>query len=126
MYSSLECRVPLLDHNIIEFSLNIDRKLKLKNGNQKYLLKEILYDYIPHKIMDRPKWGFSIPLEKWLKKELRYLIEKYLNEEVINELNILDYSVVSNIKKRFFEENHLYNRIWTLIVLNKFLKENII
>ena len=127
MYSSLECRVPLLDHNIIEFSLNIDRKLKLKNGNQKYLLKEILYDYIPHKIMDRPKWGFSIPLEKWLKKELRYLIEKYLNEEVINEINLLDYSVVSNIKKRFFEgESYLYNRIWTLIVLNKFLKENII
>ena len=126
MYSSLECRVPLLDHNIVEFSLNIDRKLKHKNGNQKYILKEILYDYIPHKIMDRPKWGFSIPLGKWLKKELRYLIEKYLNEEVINEINILDYTFVSNIKKRFFDgESYLYNRIWTLVVLTKFLKENV-
>ena len=126
MYSSLECRVPLLDHNIVEFCLNIDENIKIKNGNQKYLLKQILFDYIPEEIMDRPKWGFSIPLEKWLKKDLRYLIEKYLNEEVINEINVLNYIVVSNIKKRYFNgESYLYNRIWSLIVLIKFLKENV-
>ena len=80
MYSSLEARVPLLDHNIIEFALNLDQKFKINNGIQKYILKELTYDYIPKKIMERPKWGFSIPLEKWLKTELNYLIKNYLNE----------------------------------------------
>ena len=80
MYSSLEARVPLLDHNIVEFALNLDQKFKINNGIQKYILKELTYDYIPKKIMERPKWGFSIPLEKWLKTELNYLIPKYLNE----------------------------------------------
>ena len=71
MYSSLEARVPLLDHNIIEFALNLDQKFKINNGIQKYILKELTYDYIPKKIMERPKWGFSIPLEKWLKTKLK-------------------------------------------------------
>lgn len=124
MYFSLECRVPLLDHNIVEFSLNIDRKLKYKNGNQKYILKEILYDYIPHKLMERPKWGFSIPLEKWLKKELNYLIDKFLNKSIIEEYNILSYNEVKLLINRFYlGENYLYNRLWSLIVLNMFLKK---
>ena len=84
MYSSLEARVPLLDHNIVEFALNLDEKFKINNGIQKYILKELTYDYIPKKIMERPKWGFSIPLEKWLKTELNYLIPKYLNEDSLS------------------------------------------
>ena len=125
MYSSLEARVPLLDHQVVEFALNLDENFKINRGIQKYILKELTYDYIPKKIMERPKWGFSIPLEKWLKKELRYLIEKYLNKEVVKEINILDYDVVSDIKKRFLDgESFLYNRIWSLIILQKFLIKN--
>ena len=122
MYSSLECRVPLLDHNIVEFALNIDRKLKIKNGNQKYLLKEILYDYIPKKIIDRPKWGFSIPLEKWLKTDLKYLIDKYLSEELILKTDVLNFTIVRNMIEKFEKgENYVYNRLWSLIILQKFL-----
>ena len=98
-------------------------KMQSKNGVQKYLLREILYDYIPKKIMDRPKWGFSIPLEKWLLNDLKYLTEKYLDEKTINEINILNSETVLSIKKRFYNgERYLYNRIWSLIVLVKFLK----
>ena len=59
MYTSLEARVPLLDHNIIAYSMNLSDKLKISNGVQKYILKELLYDYIPKSIMERPKWGFQ-------------------------------------------------------------------
>ena len=124
MYSSLECRVPLLDHEIIEYTLNINRKLKKHNNIQKYILKELLYDYIPKKLLDRPKWGFSIPLEKWLQNELKYLCEKYLKKDLIEENNIFDYITIQNLIHRFYKgETHLYNKIWSLIILNKFLNK---
>ena len=122
MYCSLESRVPLLDHNIIEFALNIDRNLKTRNGVQKYILKDLLYEYIPKKIMERPKWGFSIPLEKWLKNELYFLVEKYLNKKSIEETNLLRYEMVSLLVKKYMNgESYLYNRIWNLIILQKYI-----
>jgi len=125
MFTSIEARVPLLDHEIVEYSLNLDPKFKMNSGIQKYILKELLYEYIPKTIMDRPKWGFSIPLEKWLKKELNYLIEKYLNKNIIIELGVLDYKEIKLILDRFYRgENYLYNRIWTLIQLNIHLSRN--
>ena len=68
MHYSLETRVPLLDYRIIEFAFNLDSELKMKDKTMKYLLKQVLYDYLPREIFDRPKWGFNIPLQKWLKK----------------------------------------------------------
>ena len=125
MYKSLEIRVPLLDHEIIEYSLNIKRKFKVHKKEKKYILKQILYDYIPKDIMNRPKWGFSIPLELWLKNELNYLVEKFLNKEAIEQIGILNYKEVENLILRFYNgENFLYNRIWCLIILNKFLLKN--
>lgn len=122
MYSSLEARVPLLDHNVVEFALNLSKGLKINNGVQKYILKELMYDYVPQKIMDRPKWGFSIPLEKWLKTELNYLIEQYLNKQIITEQGIFNYNEVKKLKVNFDQgADYLYNRIWNLIILNKFL-----
>ena len=122
MYSSLEARVPLLDHNVIKFALNLHRNLKIKNGTQKYLLKELTYDYIPRKIMERPKWGFSIPLEKWLKTDLNYLIENYLNKEIITEQGVFNYSEIEKLKFNFNHgADYLYNRIWCIILFNRFL-----
>ena len=122
MYSSLEARVPLLDHNVVEFALNLEEKFKINNGIQKHILKELTYNYIPKKIMERPKWGFSIPLEKWLKNELNYLITKYLNEDSLTKTNVLNKMVVSKLLKRFNNgESYLYNRIWSLIILQRFL-----
>ena len=123
MYSSLEARVPLLDHRIVEYSLNLDKSLKNKGKTQKFLLKEVLYEFIPRKIMKRPKWGFSIPLEKWLQNELYYLIEKYLNKQSFDELKLFNYKEIDKLKYRFINgEFYLYNRLWSLIILVKFLK----
>ena len=126
MFYSLETRVPYLDHRIIEFSLNLSPDLKYKNGTTKYLLKEILYQYVPKKLFDRPKQGFAIPLEGWLKKELRFLIEEYLSERVIKQFNIVEYKYVENLKTNFLINNqgYLYNRLWLLIVLHKWLIKN--
>ena len=78
MKYGLETRVPLLDYRIVEFSLNLSSQLKInKRGTMKYLLKRVLYDYVPKQLLERPKWGFGIPLVKWLKTDLKWLINKY-------------------------------------------------
>lgn len=125
MYYSLETRVPFLDHRVIELALNISPDLKFKNGISKYILKEILYQYLPKEFFNRPKQGFAIPLSKWLKKDLNYLIEKYLNESVIKHFNIVHYNYVELLITRFKNgEEYLYNRIWLLIILHYWILKN--
>jgi asparagine synthase (glutamine-hydrolysing) len=124
MQNGLEVRVPLLDHRIVEFSLNLHEHLKAKGDNSKFLLKEVLYDYVPKEFFNRPKWGFSIPLEQWLQQELRYLIEDYLSPKAITEAAIFNVSQVEQLKKRFFAgETYLYNKLWLLICYQMWSKE---
>ena len=70
MAYSLEARVPLLDHRIVEFAYSLPVELKLRNG-KKSILKDILYKYVPKELIDRPKKGFSVPLQHWFRDELK-------------------------------------------------------
>jgi asparagine synthase (glutamine-hydrolysing) len=125
MRYGLETRVPLLDYKIVEFALNLHPSLKIQDKTHKYLLKELLYDYVPREFFDRPKWGFSIPLDKWLKEDLGFLIDDYLNEHVINKYSIVNFKMVESLVKQFRSgKTFLYNRLWLLIVLHKFLIKN--
>jgi asparagine synthase (glutamine-hydrolysing) len=123
MYYSLETRVPYLDHRLVELALNIHPSLKHRNGISKYILKEILYQYIPSQLFNRPKQGFAIPLNKWLKNELRYLIDEFLSEESIRRINIVEYGEVKKLINQFMSgTDYLYNRIWLLIVLHSWFR----
>jgi asparagine synthase (glutamine-hydrolysing) len=125
MRFSLETRVPYLDHRIVEFALNLSPDLKYRKGVTKYLLKEILFQYVPESYFNRPKQGFAIPLEKWLKNELSFLIHDYLNEKVIQQFGIVKYEEVKKILFLFNNgHDYLYNRIWLIIVLHKWLVKN--
>lgn len=125
MHFSLEIRVPLLDYRIIEFAFNLSSNLKIKEKEMKYLLKQVLYDYLPKEIFDRPKWGFSIPLKKWLKTDLSYLLEKYTSKNIIDKYNLLHYTEVEKIKKNYSAGNdYLFNRLWVIVVLHWWLEEN--
>lgn len=120
MKYSLETRVPILDHRIVEFALNVSPALKLRNGDMKHLLKQVLYRHVPKEIFDRPKKGFSIPLVKWLKGDLAYLIDRYLTEQNIEDADLVRWSVVSGLITKFRSgQDHLYNRLWLLIVLHQ-------
>ncbi|MDD2385855.1 MAG: asparagine synthase (glutamine-hydrolyzing) [Bacteroidales bacterium] len=125
MRYGLETRVPLLDNRIVEFALNLDPKLKIVGDTQKYLLKQVLYDYVPERFFDRPKWGFSIPLKRWMQTDLAFLIDDYLNESIIKEFNVVEFKEVRKIVYQFKSgHDYLYNRIWLLIILHKFLIKN--
>jgi asparagine synthase (glutamine-hydrolysing) len=125
MHYSLEIRVPLLDYRITEFAFNLDTNLKIRGNEMKYLLKQVLYDYLPEEIFRRPKWGFSIPLKKWLKTDLSYLIEKYTSKSIIEKYDFLNYEEVEKLKKLYNSgKDHLFNRLWVIIVLHWWLEEN--
>ncbi len=122
MQYALEARVPLLDYRVVEFALQLSPKLKYKNGERKYLLKQLLYDYVPKSYFERPKQGFSIPLIQWLRTDLRFLLEDFLSEKVIKKYDFVDFAEVEKMKKAYLGGNdYYYNRLWTLIVLHQFL-----
>ncbi len=81
MASSLETRVPFLDHKLIEYIWRIPHSLKLRNGQGKWILKKILNQYVPKNLTERPKMGFGIPLNSWLRGPLRDWAESLLNEK---------------------------------------------
>ena len=125
MQYSLETRVPILDYRIAEFAFNLDESLKIKDGIMKYLLKQVLYDYVPKELFDRPKWGFSIPLGKWLKTDLKYLLDQYTSEEIISKYSVVNYAVVKKMKDQYLAgTDYLFNRLWLIIVLHWWLEEN--
>ena len=124
MKYSLETRTPFLDYRVVEFALNLNENLKLKNGTAKYLLKELLYDYVPREYFDRPKQGFAIPLKHWLKNELKHLVDFYLSKEMIEQHGVIKFPAVKKLLQRFNNgEEYLYNRLWTLIILHQWLEK---
>lgn len=126
MCHSLEVRVPLLDHRLVEFALNLSPELKLRGNTGKYLLKQALYDYIPASYFDRPKWGFAVPLQVWLSTELKHLLDKYLSKEMVESVALVHYAPVKRLKEEFLSgKSYLYNKLWALIILHKWYKEKI-
>jgi asparagine synthase (glutamine-hydrolysing) len=124
MHYSLETRVPYLDHRLVEEAINISVALK-NNPTPKFILKEILYQHIPKSYFDRPKQGFSIPLEIWLHKEMYFLINDYLNESIVKQIDVVDYNYVKQLLQRFKNgENYVFQRIWLLINLHRWFTKN--
>jgi len=123
MQHSLETRVPLIDYRIVEFALNLDESLKYRKGVSKYLLKQVLFDYLPEQLFNRPKWGFSIPLDHWMETDLHYLIPQYCSIEACEKYGLINGVLLQNyIKEYEAGSKYLYNRLWQVIVLHKTLE----
>lgn len=124
MSVSLEGREPLLDQRLIEFSAQLPEKLKIKNGIKKYLLKEIVHDYVPKEIMQRPKMGFGVPVAEWLRNDLRYYAEEYMNENAFEEHGLFKKEGIQLIMQQFYKGDKNYEGLfWYLLMFQMWYKK---
>ncbi len=117
MAVSLEVRVPLLDHRVIEFTSLIPDDLKYKNKTGKYILKKLLQRYIPKEFFDRPKMGFGVPIGEWFRGKLKDLLLDYLSDDRLRHEGIFNIRYINRIinEHLFKNVNHQY-RLWTLLM----------
>lgn len=125
MAVSLEARVPLLDHRVVEFSWSLPVELKVRDGSGKWILKEILYRHVPKSMLDRPKMGFGVPIGVWLKTSLRDWAESLLSEECLKETAVLQPEPIrrkwaEHLSGTFNWEYHL----WDVLMLQAWLLKN--
>lgn len=116
MSQSLEGREPFLDQHIIEFAARLPDDYKYHNGSKKRILKDIVHQYVPRELMDRPKMGFAIPIAEWMNTELRDLVESFLSESIIKDQGILNWQYVFRLKTDFFNGKKEYDvKIWYIL-----------
>jgi asparagine synthase (glutamine-hydrolysing) len=117
MAYSLEARVPLLDHRIVEFAARLPMEHKVHGGGTKHLLRKILYRHVPRELIDRPKMGFGIPVNRWLRNELRPLLSEYLCEDRVRREGFLRPEGVQRVVREHLSgrRDHQY-RLWALLV----------
>jgi asparagine synthase (glutamine-hydrolysing) len=117
MAASLEVRVPLLDHRVVEYTTKLPDSLKYRNGEGKYILRRLLSRYVPSNMFERPKMGFGVPIDKWFRNELKDLLLDYLSPERLKKEGVFDqYLVEEKIKEHLLGEvNHQY-RLWSLLM----------
>lgn len=90
MKYSLEARCPILDKEVMEYSFRMDHSLKYDKGNKKRILKDIAYDYIKRELLDRPKVGFGVPMDQWLRGPLREQLTDMCSREYLKKQRIFD------------------------------------
>lgn len=95
MKYSLETRCPILDTEVMEYSFRIPHAFKYRKGDKKAILKDIAYDYIPREMLERPKKGFGVPLDQWLRGPLRQQLTDYANYDFLKRQGIFDADFVS-------------------------------
>lgn len=117
MSVGLEGREPFLDQHIIEWAARLPTDYKYHQKQKKYILKQIVYKYIPKELMDRPKMGFAIPVELWLGNELKPLVKSYINEEKLGEHGLFNVNTVMGIINSFYTGNtEKYLQVWHLLM----------
>ena len=117
MAVSLEVRVPLLDHRVVEYTSQLPDNLKYRNGMGKYLLKKLLARYVPKELFERPKMGFGVPIDRWFRSELKDLLMDYLSPERLKKEGLFDQIFVEEKIKEHLsgQANHQY-RLWSLLM----------
>jgi asparagine synthase (glutamine-hydrolysing) len=115
MAHSLEARVPLLDHRLVEFAATIPPAMKLRHGSTKYIFKRALRGLLPSEILARPKRGFAVPLGYWFRGPLTDVVRDFLLSERFRERGIFDPAYVRKLLQWHAEGRELEMQIWTLL-----------
>ena len=122
MNVSLETRMPFMDVELVEFATSIKTDFKIKGNDTKYILKDILTDYLPKSFFLRPKKGFSVPIDSWLRGPLKdwtndHLKSKFIRNGDYFNINVLDKTVDEHFRNK---KNH-GQKIWSVVILAQWI-----
>lgn len=120
MYNGIEGREPFIDHKVVELACKMPVSVKWRNGESKWILKELLADYIPREMFMRPKMGFSIPIFKWFSASMGDLFEYYITQDRLDATGIFNTNEVLHEFRKFKwnkERNKEYNieKMWRIL-----------
>jgi len=116
MSVGLEGRDPLLDNKIIEFVAQLPSEFKYRNEVSKYIMRNILYKYIPKELLNRPKQGFGIPIDNWFKKDLKPLLNNYVNEKRIKRDGIFNWPTIKDELNGYYKGAAHVSKLWFILV----------
>ena len=125
MAVSLESRVPFLDRRVIEFAWQLPLSMKLRNKQGKWLLRQVLDKYVPSHLIDRPKMGFGVPIDSWLRHELRDWAESLLDEQRLEREGFFN---VAAVREQWAEHlsgkfNRCYS-LWNILMFQAWLEDH--
>lgn len=124
MAVSLEGRIPLIDHRIAEFAWQLPASLKFKNNQGKWILRQVLYRYVPPELIDRPKMGFGVPLGSWLRHDLRDWVESLLDPMHIRNQGYLNSDIIQKTWQAHLSGHADYSKkLWSVLMFQAWQNE---
>lgn len=124
MAVSLESRVPMLDHRLVEFAQKLPLSLKVRNGQSKWILRQLLYKYVPKQLMDRPKMGFAVPIEYWLGGPLRGWASDLLDPTRLRREGYFDVGKVSQMwEEQLSGKRRWHSHLWDILMFQSWLEK---
>jgi len=125
MAFSLETRSPLMDYRVVEFARSLPTNFKYQDGNQKRILKDLLFDKVPASLFDRPKSGFTMPFKHWFRNELKDYVLDNLSVDKLKNIPGIDVKRTEEIIQQHMSGKwNRYPQIWKLLVLSQWLSKN--
>ena len=121
MAVSLETRVPLLDPELVEFAWRLPLDLKIRNGKSKWLLRQVLYRHVPADLIDRPKMGFGVPIDSWLRGPLRDWAEALLDERRLRDEGYFEPRAIRLAWDAHLKGQNNQHKLWTLLMFESWL-----